>query len=117
MADITNTDATPAESPSGSQASTAPLDAILLRALARALLAAATDIRAAGDSRLLLDRTRPANLRPASRARQSARSPGRHSGRQLAASPDVTGSGSAKPLPRPAGRSPVVDSDSLGSSS
>jgi hypothetical protein len=122
MADITKAGDSPADSPppspAGGDASTVQVDAILLRPLARALLAAAADIHSSRrDGRLAVDRTRPADLRPAGRAGQFRRSPGRHSGRQLAANPDVTGPGSAKPQPRPAGGSPVVDSDSLGSSS
>jgi len=118
MADIINTGASAAASLARSEASTAQVDSILLRSLARALLSAGVDIRAARrDGRLAVDRTGPAYRRPAGRAGQFDRSPGRHSGRQRAVSPDVTGAGGGKSQPRPAGESPVVDSDSLGSSS
>lgn len=120
MADITK--ASPADPPAASSrpsgASTDKVEAIALRPLARAFLAAAAEVQAARRAgELAVDRTRPPDLRPAGRARQLPRSPGRHSGRQLAASPDVTGPGTAKSQPRPAGGLPVVDSDSLGSSS
>ena len=76
--DITNAGASPADPPAGSPrqsgASTDEVEAILLRPLARALLAAAVDIRAARrDGRLAVDRTRPADLRPGGRARQFPR--------------------------------------------
>lgn len=120
MANITNPGARadPSASSAGSETSTRRVDRILLRPLARALLAAAAEIHVARwDGGLAADRTRPADRRPAGQACSFARSPGRHSGRQLAASPDATGPGSAKSQHTPAGGLPVVDSDSLGSSS
>lgn len=121
MADISNTGASPAvstgASPDGSDTSTVQVKG-RLRPLARALLAAAAEIHAARrDGRLSIDRTRPADRRPAGREQSVSPSAGRHPGRQLAATPGATSPARAKPQPRPAGGSPVVESDSLGASS